>query len=72
MVKNTICIECLKDINLKRYVNKTGVEGQCSNCGNKKGLIVQIADKEFQNRFKAAIRYHYSEMLYNPHWGGIL
>ena len=70
MVKNTICIECLKDINLKRYVNKTGVEGQCSNCGNKKGLIVQIADKEFQNRFKAAIRYHYSEMLYNPHWGG--
>lgn len=70
MAKNTICIDCLKDINLKRYVDKTGVKGLCSRCGNKKRLIVQIADKEFQNRFKAAIRYHYSEVLYNPHWGG--
>lgn len=67
---NCICSECIKDRNLKRYVVKNGSNGVCSMCGEHSEQTIKIAAREFQNRMKAAIRYNYSEILYNSHWGG--
>lgn len=69
-MENCICSDCIKDSFLKRYVREKGIMGVCNKCGTKKEYVIPIADNEFQNRFKAAIRYNYSEMLYNSHWGG--
>lgn len=69
-MQNKICSVCFKDKNIKRYIEKVGKCGKCSKCGGDRNKVILISDKEFQNRLKASIRYHYSEVLYNPHWGG--
>lgn len=68
---NCICSECIKDSNLKRYIVKNGSNGVCNMCGEHSEQTIKIATREFQNRMKAAIRYNYSEILYNSHWGGM-
>ena len=67
---NYICSDCVKDSNLKRYIVDHGGDEVCNMCGKHSEHAVRIDTREFQNRMKAAIRYHYSEMLYNSHWGG--
>lgn len=67
---NKICIDCFKDIFLKKYVHQFGTVGICNKCGKQSTKVILIDNKEFQNRFKASFRYYYSEILYNPHWSG--
>lgn len=67
---NSICSECIRDSHLKRFIKENGKVGICNKCCAEREHVMAIANREFKNRLKAAIRYNYSEMLYNTHWGG--
>ncbi|TDD75630.1 RES family NAD+ phosphorylase [Flavobacterium caseinilyticum] len=64
-----LCIECAKDIRLKKLIQIINTKGFCTCCGNTK-YIIDIYSNEFIQMTKALIRYHYSEWDYNEHWGG--
>ncbi|WP_316749370.1 RES family NAD+ phosphorylase [Pedobacter gandavensis] len=64
-----LCIECAKDIRLKKLIKKINKKGLCSCCENNE-FIIDVDSNEFTQIIKALIRYHYSEWDYNEHWGG--
>ncbi len=64
-----ICIECAKDIRLKKLIKRISKKGLCS-CCEKNEFIIDVDSNEFIQIIKALIRYHYSEWDYNEHWGG--
>lgn len=64
-----LCIECAKDIRLKKLIQNYNTKGICTYCGNTK-YTIDVYSNEFIQMIKALIRYHYSEWNYNEHWGG--
>ncbi|MBP1222337.1 RES family NAD+ phosphorylase [Flavobacterium sp. 1355] len=64
-----LCIECAKDIRLKKLIKRINKKGLCSCCENNE-FIIDVDSNEFIQIIKALIRYHYSEWDYNEHWGG--
>lgn len=64
-----LCIECAKDIRLKKLIRNNGVKGLCTCCENNE-FIIDVEGNEFIQMIKALIRYHFSEWDYNKHWGG--
>lgn len=64
-----ICIECVKDIRLKKLIEKTNNVGICT-CCESENYIINVDSNEFIQMTKALIRYHYSEWNYNIHFGG--
>jgi len=67
-----LCQECVKDNRLKLYYTTTKIEkNKCSFCDKVHERCKNIDDNdELINLITALIRYHYSEELYNRHWGG--
>ncbi|SDD55262.1 RES domain-containing protein [Paenibacillus sp. CF095] len=68
----SICSECLKDKFLKKYLTSNVVKGTCIICKFYGQDHVNAEEENFQNLFKAVVRYHYGEYHYNFHWGGHL
>lgn len=64
-----LCIECAKDVRLKKLIKRISKEGLCSCCENNE-FSIDVDSNEFTQMIKALIRYHYSEWDYNEHWGG--
>ena len=64
-----LCIECAKDIRLKKLIQTINRKDVCSCCGNTE-FVIDIDSNEFVQMIKALVRYHYSEWDYNEHWGG--
>lgn len=65
-----ICENCLKDKFLKDYLRDYPQKGKCIICRSESHTVTDIEAEEFQNLFKAVVRYHYAEYHYNNHWGG--
>lgn len=65
-----LCIDCVKDKWLKRFVKESGIESQCCMCKKVNKHTIDVKNKDFQILLKALIRYYYSETIYNTHWGG--
>lgn len=65
-----ICKNCLKDEFLKDHLQDYPQKGQCVICRGEGHTVTNIESEEFQNLFKAVVRYHYAEYHYNNHWGG--
>jgi len=69
----TICIKCAKDDFLRRYINENGISrGKCSLCqeSNSRKFINIDEKTRIKDILKSLVRYHYSELDYNPRWGG--
>lgn len=64
-----ICIGCVKDIRLKKLIEKLNSIEVCTCCGNK-SYTINVDSNEFIQMTKALLRYHYSEWDYNTHFGG--
>jgi RES domain-containing protein len=64
-----ICVECVKDIRLKKLIQRNSKKGLCNCCDNY-NYVIDVDSNEFIQMTKALIRYHYSEWDYNEHWGG--
>lgn len=64
-----LCLECAKDIRLKKLIEKLNRKAICSCCNNS-NYVIDVDSNEFTQMTKALIRYHYSEWDYNEHWGG--
>jgi hypothetical protein len=64
-----ICIECAKDENLKKLIEKNGVIGRCGLCGENH-VSLDYGDRDLFSLIKAVLRFNFSEWDYNIHWGG--
>lgn len=64
-----LCIECAKDIRMKKLIQSINRVRLCTCCGNN-DYVINVNCKEFIQMTKALIRYHYSEWDHNEHWGG--
>ncbi len=67
--KIILCLECAKDVRLKKLIEKLNRNGVCTCCNNE-NFVIDVDSNEFVQMTKALIRYHYSEWDYNEHWGG--
>lgn len=65
-----MCEDCFKNKWLKKYIKENGKISKCSKCGIDGKVTIDLYERKFQNLFKGVFRYYYSEILYNPHWGG--
>lgn len=68
-ISQRICDNCIKDKYMKRFISENGSIGNCLICEAEK-ITCDIADKGFSTMLKSSIRYHYTERVYNSHWGG--
>lgn len=64
-----ICINCVKEPNLKALIRGDGQLGICGICGED-AQVHPSSNNRFFQLCKALIRFHYNEWDYNPHWGG--
>ena len=64
-----VCIECVKDKNLKQLILKKNSKSICTIC-EENNLSIDFEDRDFFLLVKAVLRFNYSEWEYNPHWGG--
>ncbi|MEK5490726.1 RES family NAD+ phosphorylase [Paenibacillus sp. FSL R7-0297] len=67
-----LCVDCIRDTNLKRLFTELGFKSVCDMCGRASSHTLSVENKRFQTFLKAVIRYHYSETKYNSHWGGYM
>ena len=67
-----MCIDCVKDTKLKKYFLLESTEkGICTFCKKQHHICLGIEEsKTFVSLTRALIRYHYSEIHYNRHFGG--
>lgn len=69
-----ICSKCIKDKKIIKFLENNQYKRHrrtCSICNSKIGCYkIDDEDESFYNFFRAIIRYHYSELDYNRHWGG--
>ena len=67
-----MCIDCVKDTKLKKYfLSKTLEKDVCTFCKKSHHRCLDIDNDEFANMVRALIRYHYYEVEYNRHFGGL-
>ncbi len=67
-----MCLDCIKDTKLKKYfLSKTLENGVCTFCKKSHHNCLGIDNDEFANMARALIRYHYYEVEYNRHFGGL-
>lgn len=64
-----LCLECAKDIRLKKLIVSIDNKKMCTCCENT-NYTINVDSNEFIQMTKSLIRYHYSEWDYNEHWGG--
>lgn len=64
-----VCIECVKDKNLKQLILKKNSKSICTIC-EENNLSIDFEDRDFFLLVKAVLRFNYSEWEYNTHWGG--
>ncbi|ELA8383156.1 RES family NAD+ phosphorylase [Vibrio parahaemolyticus] len=65
-----VCIECVKDKNLQKFVSDNSVNGTCSVCEIDNTKVVDYESNEFFQQVKSVIRFNFSEWEYNRHMGG--
>jgi hypothetical protein len=65
------CVECVKVPALRRLITTSGtLGGNCIVCGADKRRQIDCANPDFKSKFRALIRFYYSETDYNTHLGG--
>ncbi|MEF8723721.1 MAG: RES family NAD+ phosphorylase [Candidatus Accumulibacter delftensis] len=66
-----LCENCIRDEHLRSVVADKGlVVDRCAICGADNVLALSSEDIDLKSRFRALIRYHFSEWHYNHHMGG--
>jgi hypothetical protein len=67
-----LCLECLKHPSILRFARTIAVSSRddCAVCGARAAPKVPTGDPEFKARFRALVRYYFSETAYNTHLGG--
>lgn len=64
-----VCVECVKDKNIKKLIIKNGSKNTCTLC-EEEHLSIDFEDSDFFSLVKAVLRFNFSEWEYNRHWGG--
>jgi hypothetical protein len=64
-----VCVECVKDKNIKQLIIKNGSKNICTLC-EEEHLSIDFEDSDFFSLVKAVLRFNFSEWEYNRHWGG--
>lgn len=64
-----VCIECVKDMHLKKLIESRGSNHTCAICGENHKHI-DSEDDDFFQLVKTLVRFNYSEWDYNHHLGG--
>jgi hypothetical protein len=64
-----VCVECVKDKNIKQLIIKKSSKNTCTLCGEEH-LSIDFEDSDFISLVKAVLRFNFSEWEYNRHWGG--
>lgn len=64
-----VCVECVKDKNIKKLIIKNGSKNTCTLC-EEEHLSIDFEDRDFFSLVKAVLRFNFSEWEYNRHWGG--
>lgn len=68
---SSICLNCVKAISLKKLIQTKGnVIKKCKTCNSKNVKALDCKNNELRQLFKALIRFYFSEVDYNTHWGG--
>lgn len=65
-----LCVNCVKDEELKDLINHKGERTFCSLCKKQDAPVLNCADKELKNLFKGLVRFHYSQWEYDHNFGG--
>ena len=66
-----LCTTCIKNETLRRVIESEGTSTPtCPVCGAENVAAIECTNPEFKSKFRALIRYHFSEWHYNRHWGG--
>jgi hypothetical protein len=63
-----VCVECVKDKNIKKLIIKNGSKNTCTLC-EEEHLSIDFEDSDFFSLVKAVLRFNFSEWEYNSHWG---
>lgn len=64
-----ICASHITEPNVKNYIHLRAQANTCAFCGALSKCLDTSAT-EVKNLLRAIVRYHYDEVLYNPHFGG--
>lgn len=68
---SNFCVECVKVDALKRYIVQHGTKvNRCNVCGAENTMHIACDQSEFKSKFRALLRYFFSETDYNTHLGG--
>lgn len=68
---SSLCANCIKNTSLEAVIVKSGtVVDACAVCGATNVSAINSTQQEFKSKFRALIRYHFSEWHYNTHMGG--
>src|SRR5262245_42169952 len=67
-----LCTSCVKPQSLKNAIVSLGGgrPGDCAVCGARGTAQLDCANEVFKAKFRALVRYHYSEAEYNTQLGG--
>ncbi len=66
-----LCENCIRDEHLKSVVSDKGnIVDKCAICGTQNARALSSEDVNLKSKFRALIRYHFSEWHYNHHMGG--
>ncbi|EJP6472076.1 RES family NAD+ phosphorylase [Clostridium botulinum] len=69
MSKYRICINCVKEEKLERYIKENGDVGQCFFCKEINKTVNFEADYDIKQLVKALIRYYYDGVYYSSRFG---
>ncbi len=71
-VIDIICLNCVKDEDLKLLIkNKGHIVSCCNICGSRSIKAIEYEEKgEFYQAVRSLIRFYFNEWDYNGHWGG--
>ena len=66
-----LCTSCINNNSLRSVIESEGTStATCTVCGATDVAAIDCANTELRSKFRALIRYHFSEWHYNRHWGG--
>ncbi len=69
-VKQFLCVNCVKDKELKDLITQKGESEFCSLCKKQDTPAINCANKELKNLFRSLVRFHYSQWEYDHNFGG--